>query len=89
MFSDVYNGDSPYNSDHQCTYYEPSQVASLMEDNSLTTISMNMRSIGNKWNEICSLIKEVNKINKVNFVTFQEIWNIPQKNLYSIEGYHL
>ena len=78
--------DSPYSHDHFCPYIDSEQFYSKLGPNKMSIVSMNVRSIINKWNDICNFLGNSNF--QIDFLTVQEIWNIPPNYDTTIDGYH-
>ena len=77
--------ESPYNIEHECSYISPDELSNLVQTKNFSNISINVRSLGSKWDEICSLVYTLNKNAKVSTIAFQEVWNIPSPTTYLMD----
>ena len=82
------DADSPYSDLHLCPYIENEEFFQNLGNDKLSFVSMNVRSISGKWNEICNFLCNGDNYNTVDFVTLQEIWNVPPDVTFTAEGYH-
>ena len=50
---------------------------------------MNVRSLGSKFNDLTSFINDcnINGISQLSVLAIQEVWNVPSKGYFNIEGY--
>ena len=80
--------DSPYTNLHNCPYIDSQDFSELLAENTFSIVSTNVRSIQNKWGEICNFIGETNKTGNIDIFSVQEVWNVPPNCNFKIEGYH-
>ena len=63
--------DSPYTNLHNCPYIDSQDFSKLLSDNTFSIVSTNVRSIQNKWGEICNFIGETNKTGNIDIFSAQ------------------
>ena len=78
------------NVEHSCIYYDPEDFRKeFCQDNrSFSTLSFNIRSLPNKWQEFQNTISSLNKNDfKFSVIALQEVWNVPPGVAYELPGY--
>ena len=79
------------NTNHNCQYYNEEDCYEKFKNishNSFTILSINIRSLANKWHEFKQFITSSFGNYKPSVICFQEIWNISTFDNYSLEDYH-
>ena len=59
-----------------------------MNTNKFSLVSLNIRSIGNKINELANFLHNPYSDKLLDCLAIQEIWNVPAGVEYSIDGFH-
>lgn len=75
---------------HSCNYYEPDHFKEKYSHikNQLSFLSLNIRSLPNKFSELTELMQELNSnMFKFSIIALQEIWNVPTGFSFSLPGY--
>ena len=81
------NDQSPYSPAHACPYTSASDLSNMLNQNSFSLVSMNVRSLLGKWNDVTSFLSDANASNgKLTVLAIQEIWNVPSSKYFSIEN---
>jgi endonuclease/exonuclease/phosphatase family metal-dependent hydrolase len=82
---------SPYSPNNfKCSYLDPIETcAYLNNDNRVSIMSINIQSISAKFNELKELIDIFDSKNCTpDIILLQEIWNIPNANMFLLDNYH-
>ena len=80
--------DSPFNASHDCPYKSSEEFYKCLGTNKISYVSVNVRSISGKWDEICNFLGGDSQGNPIDFLSLQEVWNIPPNVCFTANGYH-
>jgi hypothetical protein len=76
---------------HLCKYYQESECLakfSKIKNTTFSTISPNIRSLPNKFNELKDLLHSSFGNFLPDVIALQEVWNIPLLDKFPLDGYH-
>ena len=91
MFKCLENGDDDDFSilnDHDCPYLTNDQFSDSLKSDLFTVVSINIRSLPGKINELSNFLHNSNNNIVPTCVAIQEVWNVPAGVQFNIEGYH-
>ena len=77
---------------HNCQYYEPEDLSNKLQNinsDHFSTISINIRSLPNKFLQLKDFLDSINFHNfKPSIIALQEIWNKPMHDSFDLPEYH-
>ena len=80
--------DTPYDFLHDCPYKASEDFYNELRPWYLSLVSMNVRFLSSKWNEVCNFLGGNSDGKLIDFLTIQEVWNVPPNESYKPNGYH-
>jgi hypothetical protein len=90
-FFDTNDNDSPYKpSNFKCTYLDTLETCSyLKNDNRISVMSLNIQCLSSKFNELKDSLDLFESSNCLpDIILLQEIWNVHDASLFTLNQYH-